>query len=326
MAVKLIVKTFSDRSFEVTSEIVPVEQTPVDTPTTGAFLRLGDVFIYIVHDDLELGYARTLTEKIIIAMTNEIYVPRRWYFRQDVGEWRVDRYSKISFWPEELSTEWYQYFFSEMTAKQHELINTRSFGWRDTGFIVAMIKQFVAKLFNRTLWGFRPDGVSIYNFLLISGSVLKKIGTWREYTLFACQDTNEPLEYSDYESNPTHWFKQGVCGHNAEKQSYYGKVNPNIGDLFIPTACPGGVAALLTKQTREVKVPISTILDGTMPVTFVELCFRNSEVLGMTEDGKWYYILQQVSRNGNQADFVLHIPKEDWPPVLPVSRVYWKKV
>ena len=324
------ISVFSNGSYLVENIQTPIDniQTPIKAPTIGTFLYYGDFFIYIVHDDLSLGYARTLTEKIQIAMTNEIFVPRRWYFREDVQEWRVDRFSKISFWPEDLKYGWPEYFFSGMTPRQHDLFNQTGFGWRDAkaNAVIMFFAKLFSRMFKKSVMNIRPEGVNIYNFLLTGGSILKKVGTWREYTLFACQDTNNPPKDVNYESSPINWFKQGVCGHNAEKQSYYGKVNPIQGDLFIPTACPNGIAAILTKQTREIpKVPFSTILDKVMPVTFVELCFRNSEVLGKTDKEEWYYILQQISNNGNQADFVLHIPSNDWPAVLPISRVFWQK-
>ena len=315
--------TWSDGS--VRESVLPVIPMPQPVPDGGTQVLSGMKFVYVVHDDLTLGFARTLLEEINIAITNEIFVPRRWYFRTDIWEWRVDQYSKISFWPEELEGGWYPYFFSGMTERQHGLFDTRSFGWRDTGFaLVAFFKTLLARMFKRSISGFRPDGVAIYNFLLCGGALLRKSHEWRQWTIFICQDTNFPPGWDTYIDAPDKVFKQGVCGHNAEKQSFYGSVNQQQGDLFVPTACPGGYAAILTRQVRPVpEVPLDTILDGVLPVRIVELRIRASEIFGKTDTGEWYYILEQRTKNGNQADFVLHAPPELFP-ALPVPYVEWQ--
>lgn len=301
---------------------VVVGATPVPRPQFGVHIYPGQEFVYIVHDDKnpDSGYvARTLGDKIKLQITNELFVPRRWYFRDDIGEWRVDQYSKISFWPEDLSFDWYQYFFSGMTPRQHELFNTTGFGWRDAKANAFM--QFISRVLGIEVAGVRPDGVNIYNFLLTGGTLLEKAGNWRHWTLFKCQDTNEAPGWETYEENPAAVFKQGVCGHNSLKQSFYGSINQTQGDLFIPTACPGGVAAIETIYTRSIPaLPWDAVVDG-VPMRIVELCIQASEVFGF--DGEnWYYILEQRHTNGNQADFVLHVP--EWP-VLPIPFVRWQK-
>lgn len=302
-------------------------------PTTGTRMREGEIFVYVINDNLNPVFdfkARTLSEKIWIAITNSIYVPRRWYFRDDVNEWRVDQFSKISFWPEELQdVGWYPYFFSGMTPRQHELFNVSGFGWRDAkaNAIIMFFVRLFARITNRTIMGIRPDGVNIYNFLLCSSALLRVSHLWRQWTIFHTQDTNKPPNWETYEDAPDRVFKQSVCGHNSLKQSFYGSINQHQGDLFIPTACPGGLAAILTSETRRVRdVPFDTVIDDVLPVRFVELCFVVSEVVGLTDKGDWYLILEQRTKNGNQADFVLHIPKEHWLPdrVLPVSTVGWQ--
>jgi len=306
------------------------DPTPQPEPITGTRAREGDKFVYAIHDNLDPGLnfqARTLI-KMTIAMTNEFRVPRRWYLRDD-GVWKVDQYSKISFWPEDLSDEWQNYFFSGMTPNQHGLFNLTAFGWRDSkanAILAWLLKWVVAKVLRLTAFGIRPDGVNIYSFLVTGGTLFKKIGSWRQWTLVACQDTTKLPQWLTYKDAPDLWHKQGVCGHNADKKSYFGKVNPTIGDLFLPTACSGGIAAIETWETREVPgVPFDTVLDDVKPVRFVELCFRASEVLGRTSDDQWYYILQQIGHGGGQADFVLHIPAGDWVQVLPISTVGWQK-
>jgi hypothetical protein len=172
----------------------------------------------------------------------------------------------------------------------------------------------------------RPPGVNIYNFLLTGGALLRKLGEWRQWTLFECQDIGRPPEWSNYHDAPDRWYLQGVCGNNADKESYYGKVNPNIGRLAIPTACPGGIAAIETEFVRELPaLPFGTILDGVKEVTFVELCIQGSQVFGLTTENEWYFILEQRGHTGGQHDFVLHIPQSDWVPVLPVPEANWQK-
>lgn len=281
----------------------PVQVEPVPEPTRGKRGYPGQFFVRAAHDDLTIGYARTLGDKIKIAMTNEMVVPRRWYQRDD-GEWRVDQFSKISFWPERLMGEWIDYFWSGMSPRQHELFNVSAFGWRDSKAT--------------------PDELNIYNFILCAGALLEKIGTWREWTLFKAQDTTKPPVVSDIWSDPSRWFVQGVCGHNAAKVSYYGKVNPHQGRLGIPTACPGGVAAVLTSEVREIPpLPFKTTLNG-YDVTFIEYCFTGAETLGKTEAGDWFYIEGQAGMLGNQSDMVVHVP--GWCKVLPVSVMDWQKV
>jgi hypothetical protein len=328
-------KVFSDGSVTLLEGATPpppppTGPTPQPEPTTGTRQRQADTFVYAIHDNLDPGMnyqARTLIKQTI-AMTNEFRVPRRWYYREDVYEWRVDPYSKISFWPEDLSPDWEQYFFSGMTPRQHGLFNLTAFGWRDSkaNGILALLSKWFAKVSGITAFGIRPDGVNIYSFLVTGGTLFRKVGTWRQWTLVACQDTTKPAQWLTYKDAPDLWFKQGVCGHNADKQSFFGKVNANIGDLFLPTACPGGIAALLTWETREVRaVPFDTVLDDVLPVRFVELCYRGSEVLGRTSENEWYFILEQVGHGGGQSDFVLHIPQADWVDVLPISTVDWQK-
>jgi hypothetical protein len=305
----------------------PSHPVPVPEPTSGTRVLPGDTFVYVVHDDLGWGQARTLVKQTI-QMTNELYAAHRYYYREDIGEYRVDQYSKFSFWPEDLKYGWDVYFFNGMTSRQHELFNTTGFGWRDNkaNALLAFLAKFFARLFQRIILGIRPPGVNIYNFLLTGGSFLRKAGVWRQWTLFECQDTNEMPEFSNYHDAPDRWFLQGVCGHNADKVSYYGKVNPSIGRLGIPTACPGGIAAIETQYVREVPaLPFSTVLDGVKSVNFVELCFQGSQVFGLTDDNEWYYILEQVGHTGGQHDFVLHIPPSAWVQVLPIPTLDWQK-
>lgn len=309
-------------------EVPPSAQpVPVGEPNTGVRVLPGDTFVYVVHDDLGWGQARTLVKQTI-QMTNELYAARRYYYREDTHDYRVDQYSKLSFWPEDLQYGWDVYFFSGMTPRQHELFNTTGFGWRDSkaNAILAFLAKLFARVFKRTILGVRPPGVNIYNFLLTGGALLRKVGEWRQWTLFECQDVGKPPERSNYHDAPDRWFLQGVCGHNADKESYYGKVNPNIGRLVIPTACLGGIAAIETEFVRELpSLPFSTVLDGVKPVTFVEMCIQGSQVFGKTDADEWFFILEQINRNGGQKDFLLHIPQSDWVPVLPVSLVDWQK-
>lgn len=305
-----------------------VPAQPVSKPIGGLSIMAGEKYVFVVHDDIAFGgMARTLaSDKITIAITNEMFVPRRWYFRDDIGEWRVDQYSKISFWPEELEGGWYPYFFGGMTEKQHELFNVSGTGWRDSkaNAIIKAVIIFMARTLNRTFLGFRPDGVNIYNFILCGGALLKKAFEWRQWTIFDCQDTNYPPLWETYIDNPAHVFKQGVCGHNKFKQSFYGSVNHNTngGDLFIPTACPTGRAAILTTETRPLPVPpFDTWIDGT-EMTVTEMRVVASEIFGKCTDGEWYYLLEQAGTDGNQGDFIFHVPAELFP-ALPVPYVRW---
>ena len=303
---------------------------PVPEPVGGTRMLPGDKFVYVIHDNLnpETEYmARTLwSDKIIGDITNEFYVPRRWYFRESDQTWRVDQYSKIEYYPEDLPADWPWYFFAGMTERQHELFNTDGTGWRDGGAsIIARVLRYLARTFKRPVFGVRPDGVAPFRLLLPGGTLLRKLFTWREWTIFACQDTDYAPNWENYDT-PDRVFKQGVCGNNAAKQSFYGSVDQDMGDLYVPTACPGGGAAIKTVETREVfpsGLPASVLLDG-MPVTIVELCFKQSEVFCKLDTGEWFYLLEQVTKNGNAKDFILHIPADDWP-VLPVPVVERQK-
>jgi hypothetical protein len=92
-------------------------------------------------------------------MTNELYAARRYYYREDTHDYRVDQYSKLSFWPEDMNYGWDVYFFSGMTPRQHELFNTTGFGWRDSK--ANAILAFIAKMFSKAkefLWpSARPE-------------------------------------------------------------------------------------------------------------------------------------------------------------------------
>lgn len=293
--------------------ITPVDVVPPTLPQSepepdGTRAVPGDEFYRVIHDCQNPGLnyqSRTLTDKIKLHITNEMYVPRRWYLRDD-GQMRVDQYSKITFWPERLSEDWERHFFSGMSERQRELFGGSGFGWRD------------AKA--------NPDELNIYNFILCGGALLKGAGArFREFTLFITQDTDLPPMDTDIITHPDKWFQQGVVGHNADKETFCGSVNQVQGRLVIPTACPSGVAAIKTTEVRRVPpLPLDTFLFG-VPVTIVEYCFRGADTLGKTKEGDWYYIQQQVGMSGNASDFVLNIPPDDWIDVNPVPIVDWQK-
>lgn len=304
---------------------VPV---PAEKLTGGTRMLPPRRFAYVIHDNLNPGtgyMARTLwSDKIIGDITNEFYVPRRWYFRVSDGTWRVDQYSKIEYYPEALAYRWPEYFFSGMTERQHELFNASGTGWRDSkaNTILAWILRLFTRLFKR-VFGIIPEGVAPFRLLLPGGTLLRKLFEWREWTIFACQDTDMAPAWETYDTLDR-VFKQGVCGDNGDT-SFYGSVDQDMGDLFIPNACPGGMAAILTAETREIfDLPHDTFLDG-IPVTIAELWFKQSEVFCRLKDTEdWYYLLEQRTKNGNAKDFVLHIPADEWP-VLPVPVVNRQK-
>lgn len=286
-------------------------------PTTGTRGLPGDWFYRVVHDWNNPGMnyeSRTLIDKKL-KITNEMYPPRRWYLRDGVG-WRVDKYSKVSFWPELLSPGWEEHFFSGMSARQRELFNLLAFGWRDgkADAIMRLIKRIMGV----------TDGPRIYNFILCGGALLKGTGAkFREFTLFTTQNTNNPPDTStSIYTAPDKWFLQGVTGHNpTTKESFCGSINQVQGRLAIPTACPSGVAAIPTTEIRRIPaLPLETHLFD-VPVTIVEYRFIGADTMGKLSNGDWYYIQQQVSQNGNASDFVTNVPGDDWVSVLPVPVV-----
>ena len=103
----LEINTFTDGSFSVVDVLPPVDLDPQPEPV-GTRVYPGDEYIRVISDCLNPGMdyqSRTLSDKIKLAITNAMYVPHRWY-RRDDGEWRVDQFSKLSFWPEDLSGGW----------------------------------------------------------------------------------------------------------------------------------------------------------------------------------------------------------------------------
>ena len=301
---------FPDGSIQILDVGHPPTLPDSEPEPKGARAVPGVQFLRVISDCANPGmnYRSRTFENPNIQMTNAMYVPRRWYYRPDVGEYRVDQYSKITFWPERLSFGWASYFFSGMTERQHGLFNGSGFGWRDSKA--------------------NPDELNIYNFILCTGALLRKKNTFREFTLFECQEVNGFVDWNvSYLHNPDKWFKQSISAHDAAKNSYCGSVNQAQLDLYIPTACPGGVAAILTSETvpAHPELPFNTFWHGA-PVKFIELCFRGSECLGLTDGGKWLYIEQQTSKTGKaHLDFTLHIPVDDWCAVRPVPVAGWQK-
>ena len=282
----------------------PVMPEPQPEPQTGVRAHPGDTFLVVIHDNLnpEWNYqARTWVNKSGLRQTNEMYVPREWRLRED-GAMGIRRTGQIKYWPERLLFGWYDYFHSQMTAKQKELEEGRNFGWRDG----------------------QEGQLNVFKMVVCGGQLFKKIGRWNEFSLIVTQDTSVPPSPSTHHDAPHLWVKQGICGHSVQTgANHYGKVNPAIGDLYIPVATAGGIAGILNSETREYpQVPFWTRIDGYI-ARIDELCFRGAEVLGLASDGNWYYLLEQVTQNGNQADFVVHSP--DVPPSLPVPVVGWRK-
>lgn len=294
-----------------------LEYQPMPEPQpapVGTMAYPGDTYVIGVHDDLnqawinEIGYpgARTIVNKSNLRQTNEMLVLREWVMKED-GTMGIRRNGHITYWPETLWFGWYEYFHSQMSARQKELFEGYNFGWRDG----------------------QEGELNVFKMVVCGGQLLKKIGRWKEYSLVVTQDTVAPPDESTPETHPHLWVKQGICGHSTAKDefnhyiSYYGKVNQAIGDFYVPVACDGGIAGILTSETREYpQLPFNTLIDG-YPTRIERLCFRGSEVLGLTSDGAWYFLVQQVANNGNQSDFIIHSP--DMPKVTPVSVVGWRK-
>lgn len=263
----------------------------VPTPTFGTFAFPGHSFFRIIHDNLNPEWnnrSRTLDPNETHRSTNEMYVPRRWYLRDD-GVWRVDQYSKTQFWPE-ASPAWLDYFKYGMTSRQWSDFCTKGFGWRDSGGGSGT-----------------PSNPNIYSFVMIGGNLIKAVGNWRQWTLFAVQDTNKPPVLYSYLQRPDLVFKQGLVANWANKASEPDTwlvdkgVVGGVGDLYIPSACPSGVAAILTSEIRPVApLPWNTSSNG-VPVTFDEFCFQGSSTLGKERTLGWC-IIEEMEITGNPND------------------------
>lgn len=290
----------------------PPQTGPVPQPEQliGVRAKAGDLFLGAIHDNLDaalakqIGYvgARTIINKIGLHQTNEIRVMYKWE-----GDKVRRTPAKYSWWPEHYGQAWVDQYYLHMTARQAENINGTHFGWRD----------------GRTEGQLYP-----HKHLVCGGQLFKSLGRWSEFYLVACQNLDEPPIYSDHLSAPHLWVKQGICGHSKTKvdgkfPSYYGKVHPKGGDFYIVNACPGGIGAVPYWEIREYPVcPFDAIVDG-VQMRIVELCFRGSEILGLSDDGNWYFMLEQKYSNGNQDDFVVHCAA--FGKTLPVSTVGYKQ-
>lgn len=281
------IRIMSDGSIEVIEAAPPspgLRQVPA--PQFGTFGGRGHELVRIIHDNLnpQWGFrSRTLQPEETHRSTNEMLVPHRWYLRSD-GEWRVDQYSKIQFWPED-NLDWLLYFKSNMTPWQWDWFCTPGKGWRDSGGGGSNY----------------PADLNIYSFVVPGGNLLRTAGTWKNWTLFGAQDTNEAPKWYTYDERPDMVYKQGLVANwgNKENTPDSWQVDKNVGDLCVPNACPRGIAAILTSETRPVQdVPWSTTSNG-VPVTFDELCFQGSNTLGRS-DGNWY-VVEEMEITGDGA-------------------------
>jgi hypothetical protein len=306
----------------------PLKPLPVPGPRFGKWYFQGMVFYRIIHDTLDAGYdfaSRTLGEKIKIAITNEMFAARRWYFREDVNEYRVDRFSRIVFWPEDNAT-WLAYFISLMGLWAWGKFCTSGFGWRDSkaNSLLGRLLEFFTNLgFFLRPFSLRPPGVNVYNFILTGGTLLEGAGEWKEYILFHTQDINKSPEWTTYEQDPSRVFKQYLTGHNKDKETFRvvdKGLEGGVGDIEIPNACPGGIAAIEKKYVRRFPdLPFSTTING-YPVTFVEMVFQGPKTFGRTDEDEWYLIEEMKvtgdendrSKGGSWLDWVVYVDRKDW--------------
>jgi len=139
-----------------------------------------------------------------------------------------------------------------------------------------------------------------------------------------------------YDEAPDKVHKQYNVGYI---NGIFWQVSKQLGDLYIPTACPGGIAAVKDYETRRIQpLPWSTSMNG-YPMTFVEFCFSGSNTYGKATDGngkatdgKWYLIeeMQVIgtpddsSIGGTWRDLVRYTD-EPVCEVAPPAVIGWKR-